>query len=238
MEQLNGLKILVVEDDPTVRLLVRKSLENKGGIISEAATAREAEGKALNNDLDIIILDLNLPDGTGYEVCQHIREAHIATPVLVLSAEQETNMKVKVLNVGADDYITKPFSIEELQARIEAILRRSYAANNEHNETELECGSLKVDVLKRQMIIHGEPISLTNSEFNLLAYLIKNNNRIISQEELAKNVWGIDFNTQTNYINVYISYLRKKMRKHSDFEYIRTIRKKGFKMVCDVEGGS
>ena len=234
MEKLNGLKILVVEDDPTVRLLVRKSLENKGGIISEASTAREAEQKAMNNSLDIIILDLNLPDGTGYEVCQHIREEEVTTPVLVLSAEQETNMKVKVLNVGADDYITKPFSIEELQARIEAILRRSNS-NNEHSQTDLECGSLKVDVLKRRMIINGESVDLTNSEFNLLAYLVKNKNRIIAQEELAKNVWGIDFNTQTNYINVYISYLRKKMRKHSDFEYIRTIRKKGFKMVCDSE---
>jgi DNA-binding response OmpR family regulator len=234
MEQLNGLKILVVEDDPTVRLLVKKSLENKGGVISEAATAREAEEKAMNKSLDIIILDLNLPDGTGYDVCQHIREEHVTTPVLVLSAEQETNMKVKVLNVGADDYITKPFSIEELQARIEAILRRSHI-NNEHNETDLECGSLHVDVLKRQMVINGEQIDLTNSEFNLLAYLVNNKNRIIPQEELAQNVWGIDFNTQTNYINVYISYLRKKMRKHTDFEFIRTIRKKGFKMVCDSE---
>lgn len=238
MEQLNGLKILVVEDDPTVRLLVKKSLENKGGIISEAATARDAEEKSLDKNLDIIILDLNLPDGTGYEVCQHIREAHVTTPVLVLSAEQETNMKVKVLNVGADDYLTKPFSIEELQARIEAILRRSHAAGNDHSETDLECGNLKVDVLKRQMVINGESVDLTNSEFNLLAYLVKNKNRVISQEELAKNVWGIDFNTQTNYINVYISYLRKKMRKQSDFEYIRTIRKKGFKMVCDSEGDS
>ncbi|NBC03106.1 MAG: response regulator [Bacteroidetes bacterium] len=234
MEQLNGLKILVVEDDPTVRLLVKKSLENKGGVILEAATAREAEQKAMNKSLDIIILDLNLPDGTGYDVCQHIREEHVTTPVLVLSAEQETNMKVKVLNVGADDYITKPFSIEELQARIEAILRRSQI-NNDHNETDLECGNLHVDVLKRQMVINGEQIDLTNSEFNLLAYLVNNKNRIIPQEELAQNVWGIDFNTQTNYINVYISYLRKKMRKHTDFEYIRTIRKKGFKMVCDSE---
>lgn len=229
MEKLEGLKILVVEDDPTVRLLVRKALENNGGIISEADSAKNGESKALKNDFDMIVLDLRLPDGTGYDVCVNLREKNITTPVLVLSAEQETNMKVRVLNVGADDYLTKPFSVEELLARIEAILRRSSAQGT---ESELECYEMKIDLIERVMIINGAEVDLTNSEFNLLVYLVRNKGRTISQEELAKNVWGIGFNTQTNYINVYISYLRKKIRKHSDFEYIRTIRKKGFKVVC------
>lgn len=232
MEKLEGLKILVVEDDPTVRLLVKKALENNGGIISEADNAKNGEEKALKNDFDMIILDLRLPDGTGYDVCVNLRDQDVTTPILVLSAEQETNMKVKVLKVGADDYLTKPFSVEELLARIEAILRRSTAQGN---ESELECHEMKIDLIKRVMIINGAEVDLTNSEFNLLVYLVKNKGRIVSQEELAKNVWGIGFNTQTNYINVYISYLRKKIRKHSDFEYIRTIRKKGFKVVCGPE---
>lgn len=230
MEKLEGLKILVVEDDPTVRLLVKKALENNGGIISEADSAKNGESKAIKNNYDMIILDLRLPDGTGYDVCGNLRDNDVTTPILVLSAEQETNMKVKVLKVGADDYLTKPFSVEELLARIEAILRRSTVQGS---ESELACHEMKIDLIKRKMIIHGAEVDLTNSEFNLLVYLVRNSGRTISQEELAKNVWGIGFNTQTNYINVYISYLRKKIRKHSDFEYIRTIRKKGFKVVCD-----
>lgn len=229
MEKLEGLKILVVEDDPTVRLLVKKALENNGGIISEADSAKNGENKAIKNDYDMIILDLRLPDGTGYDVCVNLRDNDVTTPILVLSAEQETNMKVKVLKVGADDYLTKPFSVEELLARMEAILRRSKVQGP---ESELQCYEMKIDLIKRKMIINEAVVDLTNSEFNLLVYLVRNSGRTISQEELAKNVWGIGFNTQTNYINVYISYLRKKIRKHSEFEYIRTIRKKGFKVVC------
>lgn len=230
MEKLEGLKFLVIEDDPTVRLLVKKALENHGGDIVEADSVGSGQEKAENGSFDMIILDLRLPDGTGYDVCVNLREKEITTPILVLSAEQETNMKVKVLKVGADDYLTKPFSVEELLARIEAIYRRSNS--QEGKESELGCYEMKIDLIRRKMIINDAEVDLTNSEFNLLVYLVRNKGRTISQEELAKNVWGIDFNTQTNYINVYISYLRKKIRRHSDFEYIRTIRKKGFKVVC------
>lgn len=233
MEKLEGLKFLVIEDDPTVRLLVKKALENHGGDISEADSVESGQNKAMKGDFDMIVLDLRLPDGTGYDVCMNLRENELTTPILVLSAEQETNMKVKVLNVGADDYLTKPFSVEELLARIEAIHRRSNS--NSNTESELECYEMKINLIERKMIINGTEVDLTNSEFNLLVYLVRNKGRTISQEELAKNVWGIDFNTQTNYINVYISYLRKKIRKHSEFEYIRTIRKKGFKIVCGPE---
>jgi DNA-binding response OmpR family regulator len=231
MEKLEGLKFLVVEDDPTVRLLVKKALENNGGVIAEADSAKSGKEKAMKNDYDMIVLDLRLPDGTGYDVCVDLRENDVTTPILVLSAEQETNMKVRILNVGADDYLTKPFSVEELLARIEAIHRRTNSHNN--SESELECHEMKINLIERKMIINDAEVELTNSEFNLLVYLVRNSGRTISQEELAEKVWGIDFNTQTNYINVYISYLRKKIRKHSDFQYIRTIRKKGFKVVCD-----
>ncbi|MCC5907739.1 MAG: response regulator transcription factor [Balneolaceae bacterium] len=228
MAKLEGLDILVIEDDPTVRLLVKKALEHHGGNIEVADTAESGSRRASNEDFDMIILDLRLPDGNGYDVCEGIRSNGIKTPVLILSAEQETDVKVKNLNAGADDYLTKPFSIDELLARIEAILRRSSSSE----ESELTCMQIRLDLIERQAYVSGSEVDLTNSEFNLLAYLIKNKGRIISQEELAKNVWGIGFNTQTNYINVYISYLRKKIRVHSDFSYIRTVRKKGFKIVC------
>ncbi|TVR13085.1 MAG: DNA-binding response regulator [Balneolaceae bacterium] len=228
MARLENLNFLIVEDDPTIRLLVKKALEYHGGTVSEADTAKGGFKSASSDELDLIVLDLRLPDGNGYEVCEKIRKNGNNTPILILSADHEIDVKVKNLSAGADDYLTKPFSIDELLARIEAILRRS-AANE---ESELECGDIKIDLIRRVMTLKGKEVDLTNSEFNLLVYLIKNVGRTISLDELAKNVWGIGFNTQTNYINVYVSYIRKKMRAHTDFEYIRTVRTKGFKAVC------
>ncbi|TVQ03827.1 MAG: DNA-binding response regulator [Balneolaceae bacterium] len=228
MGKLDNLSILIVEDDPTVRLLVKKALEHHGGSVFEAENAAEALDMSQKPNLDMIILDLRLPDGNGYDVCIEMRNNGIKTPVLILSADHETDIKVKNLNAGADDYLTKPFSIEELLARIEAIRRRSTISNG----TELKCNELKINVIDRQVTIKGVEIDLTNSEFNLLAYLTKNKGKVISLDELAENVWGIDFNTQTNYINVYVSYLRKKIRKHSSFKYIHTVRKQGFKVDC------
>lgn len=230
MGKLDNLTILVVEDDPTVRLLVKKALEHHGGLVFEAENAAKAKVMSHKPNLDMIILDLRLPDGNGYDVCTEIREDGIKTPVLILSADHGTDIKVKNLNAGADDYLTKPFSIEELLARIEAISRRSKL----NNSTELICNEMKINVIERKVIVNGNEIDLTNSEFNLLAYLTKNKGKVISLEELAENVWGIDFNTQTNYINVYVSYLRKKIRKHSSFKYIHTVRKRGFKVECSV----
>ncbi len=219
------MNVLVIEDDSTVRTLVKAILEHKGNTVSVAETAGDGEKLALENEFDIIILDLRLPDGNGYDVCAKIRENKIDTPVLVLSAEHETDVKVKVLNVGADDYLTKPFNSEELMARIDAILRRS----SKEPEKEIVSGELRVDLLNRELNIGDNKIALTNNEFNLLVYFMKHKDKVISQEELAEKVWDIHFDTQTNYINVYISYLRKKIREHSANEYIETVRRKGFK---------
>jgi DNA-binding response OmpR family regulator len=224
------MEILVIEDDPTVRTLVKAILEHNGNNVSIAETATEGESLALGNDYDMIILDLRLPDGSGYDVCSNIRDKEIKTPILFLSAEHETDVKIKCLKVGADDYLTKPFNSEELIARIEAISRRSSAKGA---EKEISCKELTVDIISREMIINENRIPLTNNEFNLLVYLMKNKNRIISQEELAQKVWNIHFDTQTNYINVYISYLRKKIRENSEEDYIETVRKKGFIFQCD-----
>lgn len=125
--------------------------------------------------------------------------------------------------------ITKPFNTEELIARLEAIQRRTEASGDQ----VLSCGELKVDLLKREFMINSEKVQLTNNEFNLLVYFIKHKNKIITQEELAEKVWDIHFDTQTNYINVYISYLRKKIREHTEVDYIETIRKKGFTFRCE-----
>lgn len=223
------MNILVVEDDPSVRTLVKAVLEHNGNQVETAETAADGQSKATEDSFDMIILDLGLPDGDGYEVCKNIRDENVTTPVLILSGEQETDVKVKCLKVGADDYLTKPFNTEELLARMEAIKRRTESSGDQL----LTCGELKVDLLNRVFKINGEEVQLTNNEFNLLVYFLKNRNRIITQEELAEKVWDIHFDTQTNYINVYISYLRKKIREHSEVDYIETIRKKGFTFRCD-----
>ncbi|MDZ7715549.1 MAG: response regulator transcription factor [Balneolaceae bacterium] len=224
------MDVLVVEDDASVRTLVKAVLEKNGNDVRVATTAQEGEDYALNNKFDIIILDLGLPDGDGFEICKEIRDHDITTPVLILSAEQETDVKVKCLKVGADDYLTKPFNPEELMARVEAITRRS---SDGGAEQILTCGDLQVKMLEREFTVNGTKVDLTNNEFNLLVYLLKNKNKIVNQEEIAENVWDIHFDTQTNYINVYISYLRKKIRDHTENDYIETVRKKGFVLRCD-----
>lgn len=223
------MNILVVEDDPSVRTLVKAVLEHNGNSVVTAHNAEDGESLAVNSDFEMIILDLGLPDGDGYEVCKNIRDQNVTTPVLILSGEQETDVKVKCLKVGADDYLTKPFNTEELIARMGAIKRRTESTGDQ----QLNCKELKVDLLKREFTIKGNKVQLTNNEFNLLVYFMKNKNRIITQEELAEKVWDIHFDTQTNYINVYISYLRKKIREHSDIDYIETVRKKGFVFRCE-----
>lgn len=223
------MNILVVEDDPSVRTLVKAVLEHNGNTVSTEDTVASVEKAAVEGNFDMIILDLGLPDGDGYELCKNIRDKNVITPVLILSGEQEADVKVKCLRVGADDYLTKPFNTEELIARLEAIQRRTEASGDQ----VLSCGELKVDLLKREFMINSEKVQLTNNEFNLLVYFIKHKNKIITQEELAEKVWDIHFDTQTNYINVYISYLRKKIREHTEVDYIETIRKKGFTFRCE-----
>lgn len=223
------MNVLVVEDDPSVRTLVKAVLEHNGNSVHTEDTVASGEKSAVEGNFDMIILDLGLPDGDGYELCKSIRDKSVTTPVLILSGEQETDVKVKCLRVGADDYLTKPFNTEELIARLEAIQRRTESSGDQI----LTCGELKVDLLKREFSINNEKVQLTNNEFNLLVYFIKNKNKIITQEELAEKVWDIHFDTQTNYINVYISYLRKKIREHTEVDYIETIRKKGFTFRCE-----
>lgn len=223
------MDVLVIEDDAAIRTLVRVALEKNGGTVQQAQTASEGEELAFNKEFDAIILDLGLPDGDGFDICRTMRDKEITTPILILSAEKETDVKVKCLKVGADDYLTKPFNTEELIARLEAITRRT---QDGREDQVLECGELKVDMLERDFEVNGKQVDLTNNEFNLLVYLLKNKNKIINQEEIAENVWDIHFDTQTNYINVYISYLRKKIRQHAENDYIETVRKKGFVLRC------
>lgn len=225
------MEVLLIEDDPSVCKVIDTILSKRGDELTIKEDAETGEVEARKEKYDIIILDLGLPDGNGMDICKELREEEVETPILILSAEQETEAKIMGLDYGADDYLTKPFDPNELLARMNAITRR--AEKVEQGFEEYECGELKINLLDREFFVGEEKVFLTNNEFNLITYFMKNPDRIIPQEELAAEVWDIHFDTQTNYINVYISYLRKKVAEHTDTKYIKTIRKKGFKLLCE-----
>ncbi|MDI6400432.1 response regulator transcription factor [Balneolaceae bacterium ANBcel3] len=227
------MKILVIEDDRIVRTLVKHVLEKEGHEVSIAEKGETGEEIALREDFDIIILDLGLPDKSGLDVCKVLRENDVTTPILILSAYQNTDTKITGLNTGADDYLTKPFDNKELLARIDAITRRVNKGPGSKNT--YECGELKIDLISREFYVKDQKVLLTNNEFNLMAYLLKNPNRILDKDELTNNVWDINFDTNTNFLNVYVSYLRKKIEEITPKSYIQTIRKKGFMLNCEKD---
>jgi len=223
------MKALLIEDDRALckifdRVMAANDIDH---MIVQNGT--DGEQLAMDEEFDIIILDLGLPDKHGIDVCKNLRKQQNTTPILILSAQDETKTKVKSLEIGADDYLTKPFDTEELIARITAITRRNNVVPHETTE-EIECGELKLNLMERTFFVAQKEVRLTNNEFDLLAHFMKNSDRIISPEELSAEVWDIHFDTQTNYVNVYISYLRKKIAEQTDREYIETIRGEGFRL--------
>jgi len=227
------MNILVIEDDEVVRTLVQRVLQKNNYTVSVAAEAEEGERLANTQPFDCIILDLALPDKNGLEVCKDLRDRGNKTPILILSARKNIDTKVSGLHSGADDYLTKPFDNKELLARIEAITRRSQQSSD-HSEF-LTCGELRINLIKREFTVGGKMVWLTNNEFNLMAYFLQNVDRVVDKEELADKVWGITFDTQTNFINVYVSYLRKKINEITPKEYIQTVRKRGFILTSNPD---
>lgn len=228
------MNILVIEDDEVVRTLVQRVLQKNNYTVSVAAEAEEGERLADSQQFDCIILDLALPDKNGLEVCKDLRARGNQTPILILSARKNIDTKVTGLHSGADDYLTKPFDNKELLARIEAVTRRAQKGGVDSLE-HLICGELHMNLLKREFMVTGKMVWLTNNEFNLMAYFLHNVDRVIDKEELADKVWGITFDTQTNFINVYLSYLRKKINEITPKEYIQTVRKRGFILTSNPD---
>lgn len=235
------MRILVIEDDDVVRTLVQRVLEKNGHEVYSAPEAETGEKLASQQHYDCIILDLALPDKSGLDVCSDLREKGIKTPILILSARKNIDTKVLGLSSGADDYLTKPFDNKELLARIDAITRRTRdiadgGSSTFGSTTEiLRCGELELNLIKREFTINGNQVWLTNNEFNLMTYFIRNIDKVVEKEELADKVWGIKFDTQTNFINVYVSYLRKKISEETDREYIQTVRKRGFILMSNPD---
>lgn len=226
------MDVLLIEDDAVVSKIVERTLGVNGYSYTSRSNATEGEELARKKQFDVIILDLGLPDKNGMEVCKSLRADGITTPILILSAMSGVKTKVQGLEIGADDYLTKPFDVDELTARLNALNRRHNELDNDETEQILHCAELKINLLEREFVVNRENVLLTNNEFDLMIYLMKNANRVVTRDEIASEVWDIHFDTQTNYINVYISYLRKKIAEHTDTNYIQTIRGKGFMLEC------
>lgn len=215
------MHILIVEDEPGVASFVARGLTEAGHEPQIAATGEEGLSNALSKDYDFIILDLILPGITGLEVCRRFREEKgYDTPILMLTALGSTEDIVSGLKVGADDYLVKPFKFKELMARIEALTRgRARKANPE----KLTVADLEVDLYRRMVSRNGQAIRLTAREYDLLVYLLKNKDRVVSREVILAAVWEMDWDVETNVVDVYINYLRNKVDKPFDHKLIKTM---------------
>lgn len=214
------MKVLIVEDDKILSNTIKQCLESKFDI-EQAYDGYDGFVFAKGNIYDAIILDLMLPEMNGYEVLQKLRANSVLTPVLILTAKDSLNDKVKGLSLGADDYLVKPFEREELIARVEALIRRN---NSFFTNDILEFKDLKLNTKSRKVEINGKEIILQGKQFDLLEYLLKSKDTIITKEQIFDRIWGFNSDTSTNVIEVYASGLRKELKKLGYEKHLKTIR--------------
>ncbi len=203
---MSAARILVVDDEEQILRALRTSLRAAGYDVETAATAEQARASAAMRPPDGVILDLVLPDGSGTEVCRELRSWTTA-PVVVLSAVGDEQEKVAALDAGADDYVTKPFGIDELLARLRAALRRADAPA----EPVLQIGDLVVDLDRRLVTLRGEPVQLTPTEFALLRLFVRNEGKLLTHPTILREVWGPNYGSESHYLHVYVSQLRRKL---------------------------
>jgi len=203
---MSGARVLVVDDERQILRALEMKLRGAGYAVDTAATAREALAQAAMRPPEAVILDLLLPDGSGTDVCRELRKWS-AAPILVLSAVGEEREKIAALDAGADDYVTKPFSGDELLARLRAALRRTGPSA----EPVLEVGDLTVDRNKRSVTFAGEAVSLTPTEYDLLRLLAENEGKLLTHPAILRAIWGPAYRAESNYLHVYVSHLRRKI---------------------------
>ncbi len=216
--------VLVVEDDRAVRDAVERALSFEGYDVTTARDGAEALSVVLNDPPDVIILDVMMPHVDGLETCRRIRARGITTPVLMLTARNEVSDRVDGLDAGADDYMVKPFALEELLARLRALLRRSSGSTSE----TLTVGDLALNAGTRQVSRAGAEIDLTKTEFDLLELLLRNAGIVLERSVIYEKIWGYDFETTSNSLDVYIGYLRRKTEADGAPRLIHTVRGVGY----------
>jgi DNA-binding response OmpR family regulator len=220
----SAMKVLVVEDDKKLAGLLSRALAEDGYDVEVAGEGASVVERVVTGTYGIVVLDWMLPDVDGVTVCRRMRAARVATPVLMLTARGDLKDRVAGLDAGADDYLVKPFEIEELLARVRALGRRA-AAN-----TKLTCGTLEVDRVARQVRISGATLALTAREYGILVYLVENEGRAVSRAELLNNVWETTHDPGTNVVEVHVSRLREKLGAHA--ATIETVRGQGYRLIA------
>jgi len=217
------MQILLVEDEAKVARFIKEGLTAEGYEVEIAADGKAGEKKALSGEFDLILLDVLLPKKNGFEVLRTLRNESMRTPVLMLTARSTTEDIVQGLDHGADDYLTKPFAFNELLARIRSLLRRQRTSH-----TTFRLADLQLDTLTRKATRSGVIIDLTAREYSLLEYLMRNQNKLLTRQQLAKEIWGFNFDPGTNIIDVYINHLRRKIDQGHERKLLHTERGKGY----------
>jgi len=224
------MRILLVDDEKKLAAFVEKGLKAEGYTVDAAYDGEAGLKYAFMNVYDLIILDVNLPKISGYEICKSIRKENLKVPILFLTGCSVVDEKVKGLNLGADDYITKPFHFDELLARVRAIIRREERVKT---STQIQIRDLIIDVEKHDVSRSGKHIDLSPQEFSLLYFLALRKNQVISRTRIMEHVWQKAFDTTTNVVDVHINHLRSKIEKGFDSPIIQTIRGMGY-MIKDA----
>lgn len=223
------MRLLLVEDEPKVASFIRRALEEESYAVDVCGDGTTGLDWAQGVDYDLIILDLMLPGLPGLQLLRQLRAAGVKTPVLILTARSEVDQRVKGLDAGADDYLTKPFAIEELIARARALFRRASGTPT----GTLQVDDLVLNPVTREVTRGGQRIELTAKEYALLEYLMRNAGRVLTRPMITEHVWDLDFDTFTNVIDVYISYLRNKIDRGQESSLIQTVRGSGYMIRAD-----
>ncbi len=224
------MRILVIEDDKDVATYVAKALREQGYGADIARDGKKGIEKAAGQNYDLIVLDMMLPRADGWEVLEAVRKSEKDTRVLVLTALDSTGDKVRALDKGADDYLVKPFATAELAARVRALLRRSKG----ETASELTYADMKMDLLQHRVTREEDRVELSPREFSLLEYFLRNPEQVLTRDMIIQNVWGYEFDTMTNVVDVYINYLRNKIDMDYSVRLIHTVRGVGY--ILSKEG--
>jgi len=217
--------ILVVEDERRLAQVVRRVLEEEGHTVDLAHDGEEGLAMATDGSHDVIVLDVLLPGMDGFEVCRALRRDRMDTPVLLLTALDGIDDRVRGLDAGADDYLPKPFAFQELLARLRALGRRKVQARE---PTHLEVNGLRLDLRRRRAEREGHAIELSPKEFGLLEFLMRNEGRVVTRTQILDHIWGYDYGTDSNLVDVYMAYLRRKVDRGNGQKLIRTVRGVGY----------
>jgi DNA-binding response OmpR family regulator len=219
------MHVLVVEDDERISSFLQRGLADQGHQVSVAATGDDGLEMALDPYVELVILDLGLPVRDGQEVLALLRQQRSALPVLVLTARDDLDQKVRALDAGADDYLTKPFALDELLARVRALSRRS----DQSTSDVIEISGVRLDLRSRRVEVDGATVDLSTREFALLEYLMRHAGQVMSRTQILAAVWGYDFDPLSNVVDVYVRYLRRKIDRDDESSLIETVRGAGYR---------